>query len=41
MGSNHPGLFRKNLKIKIESINWIEEEHKIGINQEKKYLINF
>ena len=39
MGSNHPGLFRKNLKIKMESINWLQEDHKMGVNQEKKYLI--
>ena len=39
MGSNHPGLFRNHLKIKIESINWLQEDHKMAINQEKKYLI--
>ncbi|MAZ55614.1 MAG: tRNA 2-thiouridine(34) synthase MnmA [Flavobacteriales bacterium] len=39
MGSNHPGLFRNHLKIKTESINWLQADHKMVINQEKKYLI--
>ena len=39
MGSNHPGLFRKNLKILTESINWLREDEKMEVGEEKKYLV--
>ncbi len=39
MGNNHPGLFRKDLKIISNSINWLVEAEKMKLNEEKKYLV--
>ena len=39
MGVKHPGLFRKSLKIKSNSINWLREDMRISMNQERKHKI--
>ena len=39
MGKNHPGLFRKDLKIKSHSIHWIRKDKSIQTGEEKKYLV--
>ena len=39
MSNKHPGLFRKILKIKSNSIHWLREDMKLSINNEAKYKI--
>jgi len=39
MGSTHPGLFRKNLRIKSENIHWLNKENIIPRNEEKYFLV--
>tara|TARA_B100001250_G_scaffold373361_1_gene359442 strand:- start:1534 stop:2685 length:1152 start_codon:yes stop_codon:yes gene_type:complete len=39
MGASHPGLFRMDLEIKTASINWLNDNQKIKINEERPYLV--
>ena len=39
MGSQHPGLFRKNLKIKSTQINWLRKDQQIYQNEKKVFLV--
>lgn len=39
MGKNHPGLFRKNLKIKLTEIHWLANKNKMQNNSKRKYLV--
>ena len=39
MGKNHPGLYRKNLKIKLTEIHWLANKNKMQNNSKKKYLV--
>ena len=39
MGKNHPGLFRKNLKIKAQKTHWLIEGERLQPKSEKKYLV--
>ncbi len=36
-GENHPGLFRKGLKIKTNDIHWINPSHAMQVGEERKY----
>ena len=39
MGENHPGLYKKVLKIKREECHWIREDLKIDVGEKKDFLI--
>ena len=39
MGNTHPGLFRKNLRIKSENIHWLNKENIILKNEKKDFLV--
>ena len=39
MGDNHPGLFKKALKIKKKSCHWVREDLKIKTGEQKDFLI--
>ena len=39
MGEQHPGLYKKALKIKKESCHWLREDLKINIGEKKNFLI--
>jgi len=39
MGENHPGLYKKALKIEREECHWIREDLKIDVGEKKKFLI--
>ena len=39
MGKNHPGLYRKNLKIKTNEIHWLIKQDAMAINTQKDYLV--
>ncbi len=39
MGNDHPGLFKKALKIKKESCHWVREDLKIKTGERKEFLI--
>ena len=34
MGIKHPGLFRKNLKIKANNVHWLRKDKSLNINEE-------
>ena len=39
MGKNHPGLYRKNLKIKTNEIHWLIKQDAMAIDTQKDYLV--
>ena len=39
MGENHPGLYKKALKIKREECHWIRKDLKIDVGEKKDFLI--
>ena len=39
MGKNHPGLYRKNLKIKTNEVHWLINQDAMAINTQKDYLV--
>ena len=39
MGKNHPGLYRKDLKIKANEIHWLIKYDAMPINTQKNYLV--
>ena len=39
MGSEHPGLFRRVLKINNNEINWLRNDYKLNINQTKRFKV--
>ena len=39
MGTNHPGLFRKKLKINEKNIHWLIPYKKLDVQSEKKYMV--
>ena len=39
MGKDHPGLYRKDLKIKSNEVHWLINNHAIPINTQKNYLV--
>ena len=39
MGSQHPGLFRKSLKIKSTETHWLREDKQIYLNEKKEFLV--
>ena len=39
MGKEHPGLFRKNLKIYSNYINWLRKDKELKNNEEKEYFV--
>ena len=38
-GKDHPGLFRKGLKINPEEVHWIREDMKMQPGEERRYLV--
>lgn len=38
-GKDHPGLFRKGLKINPEEVHWIREDMKMQPSEERRYLV--
>ncbi|MBQ3383251.1 MAG: tRNA 2-thiouridine(34) synthase MnmA [Bacteroidales bacterium] len=38
-GKDHPGLFRKGLKINQEEVHWIREDMKMQPGEERRYLV--
>ena len=39
MGADHPGLFKKALKIKKDSCHWVREDLKMKIGEKKDFLV--
>jgi len=39
MGKNHPGLFRKSLKIKLSEAHWLIESQRIKQKETKEYMV--
>ena len=39
MGPDHPGLLRTNLIIRIPSINWLQEDQEMEINEKRTYAV--
>jgi len=38
-GSEHPGLYRKTLRINMEDIHWIRPDHRLAIGETAKYKV--
>lgn len=38
-GENHPGLYRKGLKIKNADVHWIREDLRMQLSEEREYLL--
>ncbi|MBR4802780.1 MAG: tRNA 2-thiouridine(34) synthase MnmA [Bacteroidales bacterium] len=38
-GKDHPGLYRRGLKIKKEEVHWIRPDLRMGTGEERKYLV--
>lgn len=38
-GKDHPGLYRKGLKVNASEVHWIRPDHRMEIGEERKYLV--